>query len=753
MLNRIVRVNHPGPLASFNWPTGASTVADLRRFNLVYGWNGSGKTTISRILRALENREIPTDCEVELQVDSRRIRHSAFANETVAIRVFNSDFVSDSVLAVDSDRVAPIYVLGEESIAQQENIDQLKRQHDEVRSLLEDRLDQKTEADEALDRHRIDRAREIKESLRSPGQNGYSNYNKSDYRSRADRMLSDPDAASYRVSSTQRDDLRAQSSERLKTPIDNILYELPELSTVAETANRTLETTVVSEAIRSLRDDPDLSNWVLEGLGIHKSRSNEQCLFCDQELPGARLERLNAHFNTEYQDLRTRIADYIAKLRSEVEAIRSVALPNAAQFYEEFSHDYSELATKLEAEFDVSKRFIEYVIEALSSKAARAFDSFSLDKSPPTVDDSIIVRINELIRRHNDRTSEFGQRVRQARERLEEDAVARSLERYQELKRRADESGSDVAKLKNQLLSLTPEIARREQQMMEHLRPAEELNDELHKYLGHAEIQFTVRDSGYEITRSGVPASSLSEGEKTAIALLYFLKSLDDRAFDLSTGIVVLDDPVSSLDANALYAAFGFIRERTRHAAQLIVLTHNFAFFRQVKRWFSERNRLPQSRLLMLDVEFNNGARKSILRDLDPLLRDYESDYQYLFSRIYGHVRYGSDSDLGDNYVLPNMARRLLERFLAFRWPDEHGRGSLASQLAKTRLDGVSKARIARFVDAYSHSDAIDEAEHDPYVLGEAKRVLGELLDLVQLEDPEHYERMVKVVEKAAKGT
>lgn len=34
-------------------------------------------------------------------------------------------------------------------------------------------------------------------------------------------------------------------------------------------------------------------------------------------------------------------------------------------------------------------------------------------------------------------------------------------------------------------------------------------------------------------------------------------ESLQDRSFDLTHEVVVLDDPVSSLDANALYLAFG----------------------------------------------------------------------------------------------------------------------------------------------------------------------------------------------------
>ena len=112
------------------------------------------------------------------------------------------------------------------------------------------------------------------------------------------------------------------------------------------------------------------------------------------------------------------------------------------------------------------------------------------------------------------------------------------------------------------------------------------LNEDLHQYLGHDEVRLEVRDTGYVLTRRGEPAQSLSEGERTALALLYFLKSLRDRRFNMSQGVVVLDDPVSSLDSNSLYLAVGFIRERTQDAAQLFLLTHNFTFFREIRYWF-----------------------------------------------------------------------------------------------------------------------------------------------------------------------
>ena len=107
----------------FTWP------ADLRefgRFNLVYGQNGSGKTTISRILRDLELRRSPA-CEVSLQIDDSAICGGDFLNVTVPVRVFNKEFVSDSVFPVDGGDVRPILVLGKESVEKEKKLSSFGR--------------------------------------------------------------------------------------------------------------------------------------------------------------------------------------------------------------------------------------------------------------------------------------------------------------------------------------------------------------------------------------------------------------------------------------------------------------------------------------------------------------------------------------------------------------------------------------------------------------------------------------------------
>ena len=54
----------------FSWPR---TLRPFSRFNLIYGLNGTGKTTISRILGDLEHRRTPTVGDVTLVVDGQEI--------------------------------------------------------------------------------------------------------------------------------------------------------------------------------------------------------------------------------------------------------------------------------------------------------------------------------------------------------------------------------------------------------------------------------------------------------------------------------------------------------------------------------------------------------------------------------------------------------------------------------------------------------------------------------------------------------
>jgi len=122
-ITRISRLRGCGVFRDFTWPTG---LPEFGRYNLIYGWNGSGKTTISRLLRSLEARTAPTTGQVTLGVDGRDVRGDEFAQVILPVRVFNRDFIEESVFPRESDDLPPIFVLGKESVERQKDIDRLK---------------------------------------------------------------------------------------------------------------------------------------------------------------------------------------------------------------------------------------------------------------------------------------------------------------------------------------------------------------------------------------------------------------------------------------------------------------------------------------------------------------------------------------------------------------------------------------------------------------------------------------------------
>jgi wobble nucleotide-excising tRNase len=731
----------------FTWP---QHLPDFARYNLIYGWNGSGKTTLSRLFQALEVKTPLSDGQAAVRVNGRDLAHTEFDQMDVPVRVFNRDFVSASVFPTSGD-VAPIFIIGKQNVEKQKQVDQLKIERGKAVEAVDSARRAKSRADGALDKFCIDQAKVIKDMLRSAGSNPYNNYNKGDFTDRAQKMIAADDQKTHALNDTARDKLLAQLRASPKAKLAPITYRLPDLKSIADAVSGLLAKTVVSAAIQSLKDDAQLSSWVHTGLGLHKAHGGEKCLFCDQPMAKDRLAALEAHFSTEYEDLQRKLGEQIGAIQAAIRTGADLVIPKAAELYDELSSELDAAAAALRGERDAAKRVLEALVKALEDKKTRVFEQVKSDVAVPTLNVGVVDALNQVLLRHNRICDEFQSRIDAARKQLEADSVANNLDEFIKLRDALKRAEDAVTKAVNEQKRLDDEIARLEREIVEHRQPAEELNTDLRNYLGHSELRLEIKATGYRIMRHDAPAVSLSEGEMTAIAVLYFLKSLQDRRFDLTKGAVVLDDPVSSLDANALYSAFGFIRERTQAAAQLIILTHSFAFFRQVRNWFHHlkgQNKkdiaLRPARFYMLDCTYLQDRRCAGIKLLDRLLEQYESEYHYLFAHIYRTAMGAPQPNLEQNYVLPNLARRLLEAFLAFRHPNLSG--ELWQKMQLVKFDEAKKIRVIRFLHTHSHNDAFGEPEHDLSLMSEAHAILKDMLALMQSEDGNHFSAMVQAI-------
>lgn len=744
-IKKISKIEKYRIFLDFTWPV---LLPEFKDYNLIYGWNGSGKTIFSNIFRDLRREgNSVTGSLFEVETDNGTI-NSASLVSTIglsSIRIFNGEFVSENVFTSSGD-VAPIFVLGEKSVEKQIEIDSLKVQLQEKHKEADKKRLQIQVTEGDLDSLNVRMAQEIKQLLSSSGQNPYNNYNKGVFKTMC-QELTTQNWQSLILDETTKNILKKQKEALPEDKVPIIEFTFADIGNLVLRVKSIISRTVVSKVIERLKDNTEVNQWVDKGLKLHRETKSAICLFCERELPRTYLEKLEKHFNDEYNKLISDIEALNKQIEGLIKVANEINLPNKAQFYEYMRTEYQ---SKWDVFEDEKREYIENLkslSQLLHEKKKAVFELKVIDGEIESPIEKTLDELNDVIRRHNDKSDNFADGVHKARVKLENSYVAESLAevigkegQIESLVEEGQRINVDVEKIKNN-------IARLERDIVEHRRPADELNKDLAAYLGRKELKFETRENGYQITRNGITADALSEGEKTAIAFLYFLKSLKDKNFDYPNAIVVIDDPVSSLDANSLFNAFAFMKERTEGVAQLFILTHNFCFFRQIKNWFNYINKYKkkyqkEAGFYMLQCEGFGVSRCAKIKNIDRLLIDYESEYHYLFSLVYQGAN-SQDEGLELFYHLPNISRRLLEAFLAFRKPHKSG---LYKKLEDLEFDRAKKVRILRFLHTHSHSGEVDDPEHDISILSETPEILKDILDLIKSEDKRHFEEMVKAI-------
>jgi wobble nucleotide-excising tRNase len=757
-MSRITRINYVKQFwvfRNFTWPTD---LPDFSRFNLIYGLNGSGKSVLSTLFQNIKTKQPLLEAQAQFRIDDQDVSLNSISPQSVLpkVRVFNKSFVDEAVFPSFSAEIAPVFYIGSKSVELQKGIEKLQEGLAQERAAKVRNESSKTVASNGLDDFCIQQAAAIKEILRSSGRNLYNNYDKSNFNNAVTAQAKvEPPADS--VSQQRKDELLAEVRGSVKDSVTPILITFPDVDALTDEIRDVLKRTVVSTVLAELAANPTVANWVRDGLTLHTGENkSEACRFCGQSLPISRIEAIEAHFNDHFKQFAEGLDVLESRIESHKKIRKDADAPDKAALYDHLSIRYSELLQKLNENLSVMVTFLDALLSAARQKRNDAFQSLDLDPYIDSVQrfdrakaEDIVRQVNDVIEQHNQRTKNFESSIATARKNVEKAYVIDGVPAFKTKSTAVDTLTSAVAANDKRMREIEAEIRELERQFVEHRLPAEELTAELASYLGRNEIRFEVARTGYSITRDGVRASNLSEGERTAIAFLYFLKTLQDKDFKVADDIVVIDDPVSSLDSNALFSAFGYMKERTRSPNQLFVFTHNFSFFRQVKNWFDHVNKMKKTKgdaqFYMLQSVFNGSQRNAVMAPLDKMLDRYASEYHYLFKRVVDVASSTApEARLEAYYAIPNMARRLLESFLSFRYPSAIGK--LYLQLESSSFDPGKRIRLLRFLDTYSHDSTVGDQGHDPSILAETPQVMRELLQFIEFEDQGHYQEMLKVV-------
>ncbi len=120
-----------------------------------------------------------------------------------------------------------------------------------------------------------------------------------------------------------------------------------------------------------------------------------------------------------------------------------------------------------------------------------------------------------------------------------------------------------------------------------------------------------------------------------------------------------------------------------------------------------------------------------MLDKLDDLLKNYDTEYQYLFKLL---IDFKTDETIESVYHIPNIARKTLESFLLFMVPNGE---SPFQKLKKIEFDENKKTAIYKFTNDQSHKTG---AGFDPSLVAECQKNVQYLLEMIENTFPKHYE-------------
>ena len=784
MITKITKLKNFGVFYDFFWKT---EIPEFKKFNLIYGWNRSGKTTISRVFASCEKKcnydkdkfkQYPENGEFEIKTDSTTLKNTDVATNSLPIKVFNEDFINENISFDPSDSCNPIIYVSEEDIESKKMLEQLRLAKTTIGKTFEEAKKNKTAKEEVKSSFLTGLGREIANILFDKSYNKTKAENKINsigVDNFADKTLSDEDKKKYEAISKSE---AGKNQTSLSNCDFSISFEgkiINEFQKVFEIIEKLLGKKVVSETLERLKNDQNLNIWVKQGFDLHKTKDEKKkCLFCQKPLDDDFLNSLSKHFSKDYEDSQKAVF----QLKDEILKIKraEIALKND-DLYPDLKEEYTVKAKELNEVIGKINIWIDDVISKLSEKHNNPLIVIANPETPEdflVLYNEAIAKLNKIISDHNKKAENHVTEVASAREKLElhSIAIALSTQDYKKFNSELKDTETKEKEASEAVNKNNSEILELEKKTSNIGKAIKEINKHLKEFFGREEIKLELdRDKkGYTIKRDGQPAKNLSQSEKTAIAFSYFIVKVEEKEFKIKDGIIFIDDPISSFDSNFIYHCFSLINTHFKEVGQLFISTHNFQLFNLAKEWFINKNNHTKKDndkakvdgrsekpmpcdFFMVENFTESDVRKAKIVELDKTLRNYKSEYHFLFSLL--NKFKDVELDYADFYTIGNVARRFFDIFADFKIPDSRDQKQKMEAIVKESNEGKEENKkisdsdwnkAYKLVNEFSHnSDPTSTIEHKDK--SESKDAIKILLNIVKESDPKHFEILTKNTE------
>ena len=778
MFKKISKIKNMATFKDFTWDSSVqnskNNTVDLNKINILYGRNYSGKTTLSRIFRAIEKKELPPKYENSefslIYDDEKIICQNTLKEHDKIIRVFNQDFVKENLRFIfdDESDITAFAILGEGNEKVEKQLqglaNELGSEEEETGfygklALAEKKKNESenelAQAEKSLRKVLVDKAVEIKRENRWLGE---ISYNLTKIEADIEEIKRNSDTP---IDSEKRDELRNLLKEEIKSDapaLPSIDFDFESL--IKETKYLVERKITAQKVIEELEEDPQLQTWVLEGRKLHEGE-RDMCGFCGNTVPEDLYAKLDKHFTKESQDLRAAIDKLVTKIelkkgdipvdidQNSIYSAFHQALRKTTQDYKEQSKLYlgslQSLITQLTKRKDniITKRKFE----------SPSTTSYKLLIKARTELQSIIIDSNEFSSQLETQQKEAQEALRlyEVSNFVRDSDYDKRKKEIDNLKKRVEVSIQYYQKIKQSVEDQKQEVENLKGELKDEAKGAQKVNELLANDFGHPFLSLvpiksedeSLPEYHFEVRRGGDKAHNLSEGECNLIAFCYFMAKLNDVETKGSKPIIWIDDPVSSLDSNHIFFVFSLIGSQIVAAdryEQLFISTHSLEFLKYLKR--IANGKLPEFFVVEREIEI---SKISVLPDH---IKDYVTEFNYLFHQIYkcATCREMEDENHHIFYNFGNNARKFLEIFLYYRYPDMSNEKKKQERFLGN--DPIAQTLIRKLNNEHSH--LIGDLEHGSIpmegCIPEMQKEASFIIKKIKEKDKEQYDSLVESI-------
>jgi wobble nucleotide-excising tRNase len=638
------------------------TLAGLARFNFLFGSNGAGKTTITKVIA---NPGAHPNCAVTWKKGA-----------PLEPLVYNRDFVERNFNA--APRLKGIFTLGEQDIANLDAIAAKKAELDAISKTIE-QLTNTLQGTEQKPGKKADLATlesEIKDKCWAQKQKHEDAFKDAftGLRNNSERFKE----RTLTELASNKAELKALDylTEKAKTVFGEtpaIVAAVPALGAIG-IAGHELNPILAKKVIG--KEDVDIaeliqrlgsSDWVKQGQ-VFYGQSKPTCPFCQQKVLDSFQTSLSSYFDETFTQDTKAVADLQSAYELDADALRS----------------------KLKAVADANSRFMDmgaFEAERVAIEARLATNSLLLSnkgKEPslpiqlgPLAEmlasaAKLVAAANLAIAAHN----EIARNITKERA----DLTSQVWKYVLEVELKADLASyttkraglmAAISKLGAQIQEETTSKAAKAKEIKELEKSATTIEptidgiNNLLKSFGFRNFSLAKADDGpfYKLVRpDGSDAKeSLSEGERSFLTFLYFfhlLKGSENESGMTADRVVVFDDPVSSLDSDVLFivsslikSLFDPVRANKGGIKQIFVMTHNVYFHKEVTYTSNRGDDAKAGERTYWTVRKGDGGATVQLHPSNPIKTSYDL--------LWEELRRADKAPL----TVQNTMRRILENY------------------------------------------------------------------------------------------